>query len=105
MPGYQGGSYSDHICTVINKTVVEPVRAQALFNDQRMRRGFPSGAMVKNLPTNSGDSRDVGLMPGSGRSPGGRNGKPLQYSCLENFHRQRSLASPTSWGLKRVEHY
>ena len=73
MPGYQGGSYSDHICTVINKTGVEPVRAQALFNDQRMRRGFPSGAMVKNLPTNSGDSRDVGLMPGSGISPGGRS--------------------------------
>ena len=39
--------------------------------------------MVKNLPTNAGDKRDVGLIPGSGRSPGG-NGNPLQYFCLEN---------------------
>ena len=40
--------------------------------------------MVKNLPASAGDLRDVGLIPGSGRSPGGRNGNPLQYSCLEN---------------------
>ena len=40
--------------------------------------------MVKNLPANEGDVRDVGLIPGSGRSPGGGNGNPLQYSCLEN---------------------
>ena len=40
--------------------------------------------MVKNLPTSPGDARDVGLIPGSGRSPGKENGNPLQYSCLEN---------------------
>ena len=40
--------------------------------------------MVKNLPANAGDIRDKSLIPGSGRSPGGRNGNPLQYSCLEN---------------------
>ena len=40
--------------------------------------------MVKNLPANAGDIRNVGLIPGSGRSPGGGNGNPLQYSCLEN---------------------
>ena len=39
--------------------------------------------MVKNPPANAGDTRDVGLIPGSGRSPGGGNGYPLQYSCLE----------------------
>ena len=38
----------------------------------------------KNLPANAGDVRDVGLIPGSGRSPGVGNGNPLQYSCLEN---------------------
>ena len=38
----------------------------------------------KNLPANAGDIRDVGLIPGSGRSPGGRHGNSLQYSCLEN---------------------
>ena len=40
--------------------------------------------MEKNLPVNSGDVRDVGLIPESRRSPGGGNGNPLQYSCLEN---------------------
>ena len=40
--------------------------------------------VVKNPPTNAGDARDVGSIPGSGRSPGGGYGSPLQYSCLEN---------------------
>ena len=40
--------------------------------------------MVKNLPANAEDIRDTGLIPGSGRFPGGRHGNPLQYSCLEN---------------------
>ena len=40
--------------------------------------------MVKNPPANAGDTGDVGSIPGSGRSPGGRHGNPLQYSCLEN---------------------
>ena len=40
--------------------------------------------MVKNLPANARDIRDAGSIPGSGRSPGERNGNPLQYSCLEN---------------------
>ena len=40
--------------------------------------------MVKNLPSNAGDERDTGSIPGSGRSPGRGNGYPLQYSCLEN---------------------
>ena len=40
--------------------------------------------MVKNLPANAGDVRDMGSIPGSGRSPGEGNGNPLQYSCLEN---------------------
>ena len=45
--------------------------------------GFPAGAVVKNLPANEGDSRDVGSIPGSGRSPGVGGGNLLQYSCLE----------------------
>ena len=40
--------------------------------------------MVKNLPTNAGDRRDMGSIFGSGRYPRGRNGNPLQYSCLKN---------------------
>ena len=40
--------------------------------------------VVKNLPANAGNVRDVGLIPGSGRFPGGQHGNTLQYSCLEN---------------------
>ena len=40
--------------------------------------------MVRNLPANTGDMGDTGLIPGLGRSPGEGNGNPLQYSCLEN---------------------
>ena len=40
--------------------------------------------LVKKLPINAGTERDVNLIPGSGGSPGGRNGNPLQCSCLEN---------------------
>ena len=40
---------------------------------------------VKSLPSNAGDTRDMGSIPGSGRSPGVGNGNPPQYSCLENF--------------------
>ena len=41
--------------------------------------------MVKNLSASAGDIRDGGLVPGLGRSSGEGNGKPFQYSCLENY--------------------
>ena len=41
--------------------------------------------MVKKLPADAGDARDVGLIPGSGKSPGVGNGNLLQYSCLKNY--------------------
>ena len=43
--------------------------------------GFPGGSVVKNLPASAGD---IGVIPGSGRSPGVGNGNPLQYSCLQD---------------------
>ena len=46
--------------------------------------GIPGDAVVKNPPANVGDARDAGSIPGWGRSSGAGNGKPLQYSCLEN---------------------
>ena len=46
--------------------------------------GFPGGSVVKDLPASAGDTGDMGLIPGSGGSPGGGNGNPLEYSCLEN---------------------
>jgi len=49
---------------------------------------FPGGAVVMNPPVNAGDA---GWTPGSGRSPGERNGNPIQYSCLGNPIDRRSL--------------
>ena len=45
------------------------------------QQGFPGGSVIKNLPVDAGD---VGSIPGSGISLRDGNGKPLQYSCLEN---------------------
>ena len=47
-------------------------------------RGFPGGSVVKNLPVNARDAGVMDSIPGSGRSSGGGNGNPLQYSCLNN---------------------
>ena len=49
-----------------------------------MYMGFHDGSLVKNSPANAGDLRDVGSIPGLGRSPREGHGNPLQYSCLEN---------------------
>jgi len=46
---------------------------------------------VKNPHANAEDTRDTGLIPGLGRSPGGGHGSPLQYSCLENPHGQSRI--------------
>ena len=46
--------------------------------------GFPGGSVVKNPLANAGDKREVGWIPGLGRSPAAGNGNPLQYSCLAN---------------------
>ena len=62
--------------------------------------GRPGGSDYKGSPCNAGD---LGFIPGLGRSPGGGHGNPLQYSCLENPHGQRSLAGYSPWGL-RVGH-
>ena len=59
--------------------------------------------MVKNSPANAGDIRDSGLIPESGRSPGGGHGNPLQCSCLENPGTGEPGGLP-SMGLHRVGH-
>lgn len=56
--------------------------------------------MVKNLPASTGDTRDAGLIPGSGRSPGVGNGNPLQYSCLETY--EEELGRLQSMGSQRL---
>ena len=68
---------------------------------------FPGGTVVKNLPANAGDPRDVGWIPASGRSLGVGNGNPLQYSCLKILaclsHGQGSLAGWSPWGHKEMD--
>ena len=66
-------------------------------------RGFSGAAVAKNLPANPGDTRYVGLIPGSGRSSGGRNDNSLQYSCLENSM-DSGACGLQSMGSQRVRH-
>ena len=65
--------------------------------------GFPDGSVVKNPPSNAGDTGDPSLILGSGRSRGGGNGNLLQHSCLENSQ----TAEPDrlqSMGSQKVGH-
>ena len=56
--------------------------------------------MAKNLPVNAGDIRDLGSIPGSGKSPGREHNNPLQYSCLEN---PTDLLGYSPWGRKELD--
>ena len=62
--------------------------------------GFPGGSDGKGCTCSAGD---LGSIPGWGRSPGGGRGNPLQYSCLENPHGQRSLVGCSPWGRKELD--
>ena len=59
--------------------------------------------MVKNLPANGGDIKDVGLIPELGRSPGEGNGNPLQVLFPGETHGWRSLVSYSPWGRKELD--
>ena len=82
------------------KTQIEYSLAKSLRWKEELILHTSGGSVVKNLPVNARNVGDSGSIPGSGRSPEGRSGNPLQYSCLEN---------PTWWatqsmGLQRVRH-
>ena len=62
--------------------------------------GFPGGSDGEESACNAGDPD---LIPGLGRSPGEGHGIPLQYSCLENLHGQRSMVGYTPWGCKELD--
>ena len=72
------GPLNKHTITEI-RGICKPVHLEHI-----MMLGFPGDTVVKNLPARSGDTKDMGAVPGLGRSPGGGNGNPLQYSCLGN---------------------
>ena len=64
---------------------------------------FSSGSVGKESTCSAGITGYAGSIPGSGTSPGGGHGNPLQYSCLENSHEQRSLAGYSSWDRKELD--
>ena len=66
--------HSMYVCAHIPKPLFTPLRISSCSG----------GSVVKNPSANAGDIRDVGSIPGSGRSPGGGYGNLFQYSCLEN---------------------
>ena len=63
--------------------------------------GFPGDSVIKNPPVNG---VNIGLIPGSGRSPGEGNGNALKYCCLENPMDRRNLVGYSPLGCKRVIH-
>ena len=62
--------------------------------------GFPGGSDDKESACNAGDLASI---PNLGRSPGGVCGNPLQYSCVENPHGERSQAGYSQWGRKESD--
>ena len=71
-------AYSSLICSLGDR------RQNGISRCLVMTQGLPGGVVVKNLPANAGDARDMGLIHGLGSSPGVGNGNSLQCSCLEN---------------------
>ena len=63
-------------------------------------QGFPGGSVAQNPSASAGDTGDMGLIPGLGRSGGEGNGTPLQYSRLENF-RDRGAWQATVHGIAK----
>ena len=79
-----------------------PTLCLALFRSLSYFFGctFPGNSDGKESTCNA---EDPGLIPGLGRSPGRVHGNPLQYSCLENLHWQRSLVGYSPWGHKQTD--
>ena len=71
------------------------------FKSHVALEGFLGGSLVENQLANA---RDVGSIPGSGRSPGVGNGNALQYYCLENLMGTEESGSLQSTGFQRVRH-
>ena len=74
-----------------------------MMNLMGLKVAFQVAVVVNNMPANAGDTRDACLIPGSGKSPGGGRGNPLQCSCLEN-PMDRGAWWATVHGLQRMRH-
>ena len=104
-PHKGAGPKRDDTCILCLPASVGPaLLTEALETGFLIRRRLPVPLVVKDLPANAGDKRDTVLIPGSGRSPGGGHGNPLQYSCLEN-PRDRGAWQATVHGVTRLNHH
>ena len=70
----------------------------------KIKHSLPGGTVIKNLADNTGDSRNVCSIPGSGRSYGVRNGNPLQYSCLNNPMNRKPSGLHTELDMTEHKH-
>ena len=97
------GIYAKQNPTNSKRYMYPNVHSSIIYNSQDIEAtyilGFPGGSDGKESTCNVGD---LGVIPGLGRSPGGRHGNPLQFSCLDNPHGQRILDGLQSTGLQRV---
>ena len=100
---YSGSAKQNLPESKIYRTCLQNTGHQGIWKRTMRRKGFPGGSVVKNLPANAGDAGDVGSVPGLGRSLGERNGNPLQYTCLEKSHGQRSLMGYSPQGRKELD--
>ena len=80
---------------------VELISAMNSQGTHLVIRPSPQMAVVKNPPAKAGDAIDVDLIPGSGKSPGERNGNPLWYSCLE-YPMDRGTWQVTVHGVAKI---
>ena len=73
------------------------------MNRQRMKLGFPGGAVVKNLPANAGDAGDSGFYPWAGKIPWRRKCQSTPAFMPGKFHGQRGLVGYSPWGCKEPD--
>ena len=113
--GEQQGKFPDSFIVLLFATTPEIILSVMFFFESsrdfslrgsrspRRHSGLPWWLSDKESTCNAGDAGDMGLIPGSGRSPGGGHGNPLQYSCLENPLDRESLAGYNPWGGKQSD--
>ena len=93
------GKSKEEIKSLLMKVKEEGEKPGLRLNVQKTK-GFPCGSDCKESACNV---RDLDLILGLGRSPGGGQGNPLWYSCLENPHGQKSLAGYSPWRHKELD--
>ena len=105
LPGESEGRGSLVGCRLWGRTESETTEATSqqrliIYPKCLQSKGFPGGTVMKNPSASAGDA---GSILGLGRSPGGGNGNPLQYSCLGKSHGQRSLAGYSAWDHQELD--